>query len=76
MSISMLYSTFEQELVVYLHSKLPDLPTHTTQEIGAHITNKTIILINDMIREYDRELKLQISKGKRRYKNEFTKDEE
>lgn len=68
MSVGMVYSNFEKELVEYLQSKLPDLPSYTKQEIGSHISNKVVILVSDLMREYDRELKWNMSKNARQRK--------
>ena len=63
MSAAMVYTTFTKEIEDYLQAKLPDLPPLVAQEIGAHIGAKIMILVSDMLREYDRDIKWQISKG-------------
>lgn len=75
MSISMVYTTFENDLKEYLKGKLPDLPVHIAQEIGAHITNKTMILVSDMMREYDRELRLRMNKSSLRHRTTQSMEE-
>lgn len=67
MSVSMVYTDFVKDLTEYLEGKLPDIPVTTAQEIGAHIGNKVIILVQDMMLEYDRVFKFKISKGTRQY---------
>lgn len=61
MSANMIYTKFATDIEEYLKGKLPDLPAHIAQEIGAHIGNKTMILVNDMILEYNRHIKMTIS---------------
>ena len=61
MSANMIYTKFATDIEEYLKGKLPDLPAHIVQEIGAHIGNKTMILVNDMILEYNRHIKMTIS---------------
>ena len=61
MSANMIYTKFATDIEEYLKDKLPDLPAHIVQEIGAHIGNKTMILVNDMILEYNRHIKMTIS---------------
>lgn len=57
MSMSKVYTEFSKDIEKYLQDKLPDIPSSTVQEIGAHIGNKVIILVFDMIREHDKNLK-------------------
>ena len=65
MSMGMVYTEFAKDIEKYLNSKLPEMPVHTAQEIGSHIGNKVAILVSDMMREYDRELKWNMSKNAR-----------
>lgn len=60
MSMSMVYTKFAADLEEYLKGKLPDLPAHIAQEIAAHIGNKTMILVNDMLKEYIKEQKMDM----------------
>ena len=55
MSMNTVYTKHMQELQTYLTSKLPDMPVHTAQEIAAYIGQKTVVLVNDMLREHERE---------------------
>ena len=69
MSMNMVYTKHMEELQTYLQSKLPELPVHTAQEIAAHIANKTNVLVNDMLMEYDRELRAAAYRRERRYED-------
>ena len=75
MSINMVYTEFTKDLATYLQGKLPDLPPYTAQEIGTHIGNKVMILVNDMMREYDRELKWAARKRTYRRENKSAMEE-
>lgn len=77
MSMAMIYTEFAKDIEKYLIGKLPEMPEHTAQEIGAHISNKMMICVNDMLREYDRELKWRMSKNaqKRRYESRESQKE-
>lgn len=70
MSMAMVYTEFAKDIEKYLISKLPALPEHTAQEIGAHISNKIIICMSDMLREYEKDMKLTIRKGSYRRKSQ------
>lgn len=55
MSLNMVYTKHMEELQTYLVSKLPDMPVHTAQEIAAYIGQKTVVLVHDLLREYEKE---------------------
>ena len=75
MSMAMIYTEFAKDIEKYLIGKLPEMPEHTAQEIGSHISNKVVILVSDMMREYDRELKWNMSRHARRHKyGEYVND--
>ena len=77
MSMNMVYTEFAKDLEKYLQNKLVDIPPHLAEEIGVHIANKTMILVSDMMREYDRELKCQMRKNAlRRHKTTSSMEEE
>lgn len=57
-----IYRKYEEEILKYLASKIPDVPIHTTAEIAAHLANKTGILVADAIEERDRQWKNEIKK--------------
>ncbi len=67
MSMNMVYTKHMEELQTYLQSKLPEMPVHTAQEIAAHIANKTFILVQDMLREYENERRAEARLRERRY---------
>lgn len=75
MSMNTVYTTFSKDLENYLRDKLSDIPPHVAQEIGTHIGYKVMVLVYDMIREYDRDLKFQMSKNSRR-RNHYGAEEE
>lgn len=75
MSMDMVYTQHTRELEEYLKGKLPDMPAHTAQEIAAHIGNKTMILVSDMMRAYDRHVTLSASRRARQRAMEGAKDD-
>ena len=74
MSMAMIYTEFAKDIEKYLIGKLPEMPEHTAQEIGAHISNKLMICVNDMLREYERDMKRSLNK--RSYRHDTQKQEE
>lgn len=73
MSMNMVYTEHMKELQTYLASKLPEMPVHTAQEIAAHIANKTCILVNDLLREYENERRAEARRWERRYRQDERK---
>ena len=69
MGMNMVYTKHMEELQTYLQSKLPALPVHTAQEIAAHIANKTNILVNDLLLEYENERRAEARRWERRHEN-------
>lgn len=65
--MAMVYTEFAKDIEKYLVSKLPEIPEHTAKEIGAYISNKMMICVNDMLREYERDMRKSIN---RRYQQE------
>ena len=55
MSANMIYTNHMKDIQAYLSGKLPEVPEHVVMEISAHISNRTICLVHDMMRDYDRE---------------------
>ena len=66
MSVSTIYTDFSKDIENYLNEKLPDLPPATAMEIGAHISNKLVILISDLWLEQVRQDKLEMARSRRR----------
>ena len=60
-----IYRKYEEEMLKYLVSKIPDVPYHTTAEIAAHLANKTGILVADAIEERDGQWKNEIKRRSR-----------
>ena len=73
MSMDMVYSKHVEEIGKYLASKLPDVPPHTAQEIAAYIGQKTHILVVDMLREYEREIRRREKMSSARYRSNINK---
>lgn len=57
MSMDMIYTKHAEEIGKYLESKLPDVPPHTAQEIAAYIGQKTHVLVIDLLREYEKDIR-------------------
>ena len=55
MSLNMIYTQHMEDLQTYLTGKLPEVPQHIMQEIAAHISNRTAILVSDMLMEAERD---------------------
>ena len=66
MSINTIYNDFAKDIEKYLNEKLPDLPPATAMEIGAHISNKSAILISDLWVEQVRLDKLETARSRKR----------
>ena len=62
MSMNMVYTKHMDDIQIYLTGKLPEVPQHIVQEIAAHISNRTAILVSDMMREYDREIRYKANR--------------
>ena len=68
MSLNMVYTNHMNDIQTYLSGKLPEVPSHIVQEIAAHISNRTAILVSDMMREYDREIRYKARMSESRMK--------
>ena len=60
-----IYQKHSDEMLKYLVSKLPNVPYHIAEEIAVHLANKTVILVEDAIKERDMQWKKEI---RRQYK--------
>ena len=68
------YQKFSNDVTAYLSSKLPDMPVHTSMEIGEYFTHKVSNLIVDFLTERDREWQKHFEKGRTRIGNVETKE--
>lgn len=66
MSISTIYNDFAKDIEKYLQEKLPDMPTATTMEIGAYMSNKLSIMIMDL---WGEQIRLDNIEMRRRYRH-------
>ena len=51
------YTEFSKDVEKYLIDKLPNVDPATAAEIGVYLSNRTSILIQDMMNDYAKELK-------------------
>ena len=51
------YTKFSKDAEKYMTDKLPNIDPATATEIGAYLSNRTSILIQDMMNDYAKELK-------------------
>ena len=49
------FQNYAKDVEKYLPSKLPDIPLHVMMEIGEYISNKTANLIQDVLKERDKQ---------------------
>lgn len=59
MSVPINYTDFMNDIERYLRSRFPDRSEHVIQEIAAFISNRTIVLTNDIVRELESRAKLR-----------------
>jgi predicted O-methyltransferase YrrM len=59
------YKRYSDEISEYLQAKLPKMPHHAAQEIADYITHKTIILVQDALRNQHNEVQAQINEARR-----------
>lgn len=55
------FTEFSKDIEKYLVDKLPNVDPATAAEIGVYLSNRTSILIQDMMNDYAKELKKSIS---------------
>lgn len=49
------FQNYAKDVEKYLTSKLPDIPLHVMMEIGEYISNKTANLVQDVLKERDKQ---------------------
>ena len=55
------YTEFSKDIEKYLIDKLPNVDPAAAAEIGVYLSNRTSILIQDMMNDYAKEFKKSIS---------------
>lgn len=54
-----IYQHYTDDVKTYLSSKLPELSEHIVLEVSAYISNRTMILVNDMLIDQEKERRYQ-----------------
>lgn len=60
-----IYTGFLNDVQSYLSSKLDGFPEHEVLEMTAYISNRVIVMLNDIIRERDRDWKRDLDRATR-----------